>query len=159
MTRNTSKLKKTLQNLFLACLNATLILVFLCLLTAYFAFKKVEGISIAFAQNLVSISPLVDEVSAFNTTMIDLKEEVELLRQSPGANRGASSYQLEARLDKIQASIDDFNESVRKISNAPTKLIDHAIDKAALELKTGINEIRSCSPPTSTEPLSGTVSN
>jgi hypothetical protein len=158
MTQHTYSTKQTLQNLILACLNATLILVFLCLLTAYFAFKKVDGIAKTFAQNVVSITPFVEEVSALNMTLIGLREDIGVLRESPSADGDAASHRLEARLDKIQSDIDVFNERIGNISNAPTKLIDHAIDKTAFVLKNGFYEMRSCSRPTSPEPLSETLS-
>ena len=56
-------LGRTLWNLFLALLNATLILVVVSLALAWGVSNNLRSITADFAQNLIDVAPLRDEVA------------------------------------------------------------------------------------------------
>lgn len=146
MPQETSKLNTALKNLALACLNATLILVFLCVLTFYLAARKLDSISATFAQNLITLTPLTDEVSALNENLVSLKHDFENSQKDLGEHREESSLRLQARLEEIQTNIDLYKDKINGLSDGRTELIDHFVDKVSASIKTGIYEARQCSP-------------
>ena len=153
MSQTGSRLKKTLGNLLLACLNATLILVALCLLIAFLVVKEVDGLTETFAQNIVSVTPLTDEVAAMNETLTGLREDIAALKAADPEDRMLAAIGLETRLDELQTTADAFRGRVEALSDAPGRALDHVIEKTAYELKTGIRDLQTCAPLVPPDPL------
>jgi len=143
---------KTLKDLGLAMVNATLILIVLCLFLAWKVTDKADQIAANFARNLVTVAPLREDIQGATAELAALRQDLAQLStqpEQPDALRSASLQRIEARVEKITKNMDSARQSVAHLSQAPTRLIDHAIDTAADRLTESVNDIRGCVAPQS----------
>ena len=140
---------KTLKDLGLAMINATLILIVLCLFLAWKVTSKADQVASNFARNLVTIQPLREDIQGTTTELAALRQDLaQISRQSDGL-QSASLQRIETQLGKITENVERARQSVAHLSQAPTRLVDHAIDTAADRLTQGISDFRGYVPPKS----------
>ncbi len=137
---------KTLKDLFLALINATLILVALCLVLLMMVLTKANSLSETFAQNLSVVAPLQKSVSSTRDEMVGLREDLTTLRGQTGAAASATLARVQARVDIMERQWSQMQESLSNLHQAPTMLVDHAIEKAAQEAVDGLADLRGCVP-------------
>lgn len=139
----------TLKNLALALLNATLILVALCLFLAWKVADKADQITDNFARNLITVAPLREDVQSLTEELAALRSDLAQVSSQSSDLSSASLQRIQTRVAQIDARMSTARQSITKLVEAPTLLIDYAIDASADRLTQGINDIRSCSPPKS----------
>ena len=138
---------KTLKDLALALINATLILLVLCLFLTWKVVNKADHVATNFAGTLVAIQPLRDDISGAAAELAALRKDVAQISEQSGDVRSGSLQRIEARLEQIEDRMDDARQSVKKLSQAPARLVDHAIDKTGDRLAQGVMDVRGCVPP------------
>lgn len=139
----------TLKNLALALLNATLILVALCLFLAYKVSQSANEVVASFAESLVTVEPLKEEVAATRAEIVGLRADLAELRAQPGIAGTDTAARIDARMTAIQTRLDGMRDRMQALAQTPYDLADHAIEKAGAELSTRAMEIRGCGTPTS----------
>lgn len=140
------RLARTLWNLFLACLNATLILVALCLWLGWNLVSGVRDITHGFAEDLVSLEPmqaelrqLSDEVGGLRSDLADVRSDIAEGNLPALAGLNERSAALETRLAEI-------NERLSVVAEDPGILLDRAIETAAEEFGAAARSMRGCVP-------------
>ena len=142
-------LGRTLRNLGLALLNATLILIALCLWLGWELASSVTTITSDFAASLVSIDPVREEIRELTGELAALRADIATAQNATGEFR---SQAIQTALDKIGALDEHFTaigDQLQTIVSQPEVLVNHAIDRATEEMKEGIADMRGCTRPQS----------
>lgn len=134
-----SRAGRIIRDLALACLNATLVLVLLCLLVWYLAANKMEAVAHSLARSAAVVTPLRQDVATMTGTLADLRVAVT----EPDT---AITPQLQAQMGQLHGRLDALQGQLEGMSLTPALLLDHAIEKAALEVRRTVQAWRSCAP-------------
>ncbi|WP_425045467.1 hypothetical protein [Primorskyibacter sp. S87] len=137
---------KTLKDLFLALLNATLILIALCLFLAWRAADTLDDLTATFAQNLQVAKPLTDEVAAMRTEVAGLREELAQLAAQGGDISAEALNRLNSRLSLVNGRMADVQTRVQGLAQAPEQMVDRAVETTGAEFARRVSEIRGCGP-------------
>ena len=134
------RLGRTLLNLILACLNATLILVVLCLWLAWQVTSTVEKVSANVVTSVAEIEPLGGELREISGTLTGIRGDLDAIRSGDGLLEGEALRRIEASLSMIEARVDTAAARIEAVAGEPEVLIGHAIDRIAAEIKTALQE-------------------
>ncbi|SHI86472.1 hypothetical protein SAMN05444000_103240 [Shimia gijangensis] len=129
---------KTVKNLLLAMINATLILVAVCLFLFWQVSSTAERVAGNFAANLDVLEPVTKSVRGLTT-------EVATLRIELSAAQGQT--QIAARIDALDAKLAQLQASMDKIVDTPDRLMITAIDAASDKATRTLIELRDCQKP------------
>lgn len=140
---------KLLKDLSVALLNATLILLALCLFLAWKVVNTADDIASNFARNLVTVDPLRADLQATTDELTALRQDVAQLLAQSGEVKSATLKRIATRLEKMDNRMVDARDSISDLSEAPYRLVDHAIKTAADSLAQTAMNIRGCVPPQS----------
>jgi hypothetical protein len=129
----TRTLGRTLWSLLLAVLNATLILLALCLWLAWHVVSEARAISGGLTEGLAQMTPVTSELSGLRAEVTGLRAD---LAAAQGQDEGVAAFgdrlaALDARLAAAVAKLD-------AAMTDPGPLIDRAVDRAALQIRSGI---------------------
>ena len=137
----------TLKNLGLAMINATLILIVLCLFLTWKITNRVDNLASNFAQNLNIVAPLREDLQGATKELAALRSDLAALKTQSGDVSSATLQRLQDRMSQTQGKLETAQQSVRDLTQAPAQLIDHAIETAADEFAQRAKDIRGCVPP------------
>jgi len=137
----------TLKNLGLAMINATLILIVLCLFLTWKITNRVDNLASNFAQNLNIVAPLREDLQGATRELAALRSDLAALKTQSGDVSSATLQRLQDRMSQTQGKLETAQQSVRDLAQAPAQLIDHAIETAADEFAQRAKDIRGCVPP------------
>lgn len=140
---------KTLKDLALALLNATLILVALCLFLAWKVVDKADQIATDFARNLVAVQPLRADIQGFTTELAALRGDLAQISTQSAEVKSASLQRIETRMQQMDSHMNKARQSIKDLSQAPARLVDQAIDTAVDRIAQGVMDVRGCVPPKS----------
>lgn len=126
---------KTLKDLLLALINATLILIALCLFLALQVVNKADAITETFASNLIKLDPVRDELTQIRDDVAGIREQLADIRTNPGELSDAALAQLNARMDQVGARMDTVQATVQEVKQMPYDLTDYAIERMAEEVQ------------------------
>lgn len=146
---------KTLKDLVLALLNATLILVALCLFLAWKVSSTVDGMVGTFAQNLEIVGPLREDVQSMTSELGALRSDLAQIGSQTGEARSAAMARLQTRVDQMDTRLADARANLASLRNAPEQLIDQALEKTAQNFTQSVIDIRNCTPPAPADLTSG----
>ena len=118
---------RTIWNLFIALINATLILVILCLWLLWEVLSTAESVSTQLAAASENIAGSRNEIAAVVTAIDDLRTEVAALETRP-------DDELAARLDALNARLAELTGALDWIRVTPETLIDSAVRAAFQQL-------------------------
>lgn len=142
---------KTLKDLFLALLNATLILLALCLFLGWKLAQSVDTIRTGFAENLQLVTPLRDQAQGIRGELAALRSDLSAIRTQEGTLNAATQQQLNAalqRLNKLEGGLERTQARLAGLVDNPEDLIDHAITTAVESVTNGLLSVRGCVPAT-----------
>ena len=122
---------KLIKDLFLAMINATLILIALCLVLALTVVNRANAITETFATNLIKLEPLRDEASQVRQDIATIRSDIADLKAKPNAFGEAALSQLGTRVDVLSDSLNEMEHSIQEVKQMPYDLTDHAITTAA----------------------------
>lgn len=140
---------KTLKDLLLALLNATLILVALCLFLGWKLASTVEGITTAFSEKVQVIAPLKDEILGVQGELAALRNDLADVQSSGSVTDIAEKLRISTALvkrDNLEQKMQGAQASIAELTDSPDKLIDSAIEKSADVVADRIIAIRGCVP-------------
>lgn len=142
---------KTLKDLLLALLNATLILLALCLFLGWKLAQSVDNIRTGFAENLQLVTPLRDQAQGLRGELAALRSDMVAIRAQDDASDPATARQLNAalqRLNGLQEGLEKTQARLTGLVDSPEDLIDHAITTTVDSVTHGLQSVRGCTPAT-----------
>jgi hypothetical protein len=135
-------LGRTLWSLFLAMLNATLILVALCLWLGWHVLSETRAIADRLADSLTLLTPIKGEIAGLRSDLSGLRGDLAGLQgQAAGS---AALTALGSRLAAMDSRITETGNRIDAMTADPGTLIDRAVDRVALQIKSGID---ACTAP------------
>jgi len=139
----------TLKNLGLALINATLILIAVCLFLAWNLVDRADHVVSNFSRSLISVEPLRQDIRGATAELSALRNDLAQISEQSGELRSASLQSIQTSVQQMQEEMETVRQSIANLSQAPTRLVDHAIETAADQVAQGINKVRGCVPPKS----------
>lgn len=140
---------RTLKNLLLALLNATLILVALCLFLGWKLASTVEDVTTIFAEKVQIVAPLRSEIQSARGELSALRSDLATLQVSDISGNSAAVQRISdtlTKLDALEQKMQASQERVAEITETPGILINTAIENSADVVADRINAIRGCEP-------------
>jgi chromosome segregation ATPase len=137
---------KILKDIGLAMINATLILTIVALLLAWKVTGTADQIMSDFARNLVTVDPLRQDVQDATTELAAMRSDLAGIRDQTGNLQSASLQRIETRLIQMETRLEEARTSLADLSQAPVRLVDHAIDTTATRMSREIRDFRGCVP-------------
>ncbi len=135
MSETGSRLGRTIGNLLLALINATLILVAICLYFAWQLAQEVEAVTGHVGQNLTQVEGLRSEISAMTAEMAALRADLSSKSVQADTMTLQAMEELTGKLDRIDGRMADTRGRLEAFLSEPTALVDRAVDRTAAELK------------------------
>jgi cell division protein FtsX len=138
-----------LKNLIVAMINATLILIVLALFLAWNVTNKADQIASNFARSIVTVQPLREDIQGMTAELAAIRGDIAQISGASEGVRSASLQRIAARLDQMEARAETARLSISELSQAPTKMVDYAINSAVDAVAQGAMDIRGCAAPNS----------
>lgn len=120
-----------IRNLLLAMINATLILLALCLWLAWRLTAEVDAVTDDLTRNLAPVQPLRDEMAQLTDQVSGLRADLASVRDQAGADLPEAVARLGAEADQLQARLAKVSETAQTVAADPGLLIDRAVAAAA----------------------------
>lgn len=157
MAETAPTIGRTLRNLILALLNATLILVALCLFLGWRLMATVDDVSDNVTASVETVTGLREDVQALTAEVASLRETVAAI-DVPRSPTSAAAQRIANRLDEFGTRLDAaraetaaLRARIETVVNDPGILIDRAVDRAivtgATQATLAIARMRGCTPP------------
>jgi uncharacterized membrane protein len=140
-------MKKTLKDLLLALLNATLILVALCLFLLWQLSGTAERVVAEFAQNLQIVKPVEERVVALHEEVSGLREDLAALSLEDAAQNLPASQALQARADALQAELEQINSTLTTLAETPERLMRDGVAQLSERASAGLSKLAACHLP------------
>lgn len=152
MARQSKTFGTVLLDLFKAFLNATLMLLLACLIVGYMLVSKFDGIVATFAQSLVTLDPVTQQLQETRTEVAGLRSDLnEMISNNPG--QGASSLmRLQTRVALMDDKLRSIEQGMQKLARDPYVLIDYGIESAARQATQSLETLRGCERPDANAP-------
>ena len=131
-------LMKILKDLLVACLNATLVLVAVCLFLLWQISGTAERITAEFANNLNVLTPISERISKLSEEVAGLREEVRQASVSEATRQKLNALETEAKR---------LNDTIENISNTPERLMQSSISTTADSVASVLTDLRGCGSP------------
>ena len=138
------KLITVIKDLALAFLNATLILIAICLWLAWQLSDTVSSAASEFAASLVRMQPLRDDVLAMTTEIASLRTDLAAMGQRTGEVGSQAFSAVEERVETLEVRVSGTLTKMETLVAQPDQLIDYAIDQAAISLKSTLSDVWQC---------------
>lgn len=140
---------KTLKDLLLALLNATLILLALCLFLSWKLASTIDGITTGFAEKVQVVAPLRDEILGIRGELTALRSELATMQAGDNIGDIADNQRLNAALstlDGLEEKMQTTQSRIAELTESPDDLINTAIENTADVIADRIIAIRGCEP-------------
>ena len=134
----------TLKNLALALINATVLLVALCLVLALLITQSAERASDRFSEAVSSLAPVRSEVTQINDSLEGLRSDVQALAQRPNSISDDRVLELNDQIAALNERLDTVNTRLSELGEVPDEVVKTAIDYAAERVSAGVNAYRNC---------------
>ncbi|PRY23668.1 hypothetical protein CLV78_104159 [Aliiruegeria haliotis] len=159
MSETSSRLVRVLRDLLLAMLNATLILIAICLFLGLRLAHTVDGLTETFADNLISAEPLRDDVQGMTGEIAALRADLDAIRAQSGQLTSETAQRLEDRLQAFDARIAeigtraaDVHARIDAVAMDPSALVEQAADHLVASVAARFGTLGTCEPPGPTTP-------
>ncbi|MEM6659548.1 MAG: hypothetical protein AAF496_14675 [Pseudomonadota bacterium] len=142
---------KTLKDLLLALLNATLLLVALCLFLAWQLITAVQDVTSGFSENLQRVAPLREDAQAVQGQLAELRTELAAAKAGANVVDDATAQRLNSALDRLEDLENNLQSAQSRLTDlaaSPDVLIDQTLTTAADVVADRIIAIRGCVPET-----------
>ena len=148
-------LGRTLWNLFLAFLNATLILLAVCLWFGWRLADTVQGISTEVTRAVAEATPIRDDLRGLTDEVSALRADLSSLRDSSDGFSSFTFARYEQKLDDFGGRLSELGQRMESALSDPDALIETAISATADELTGFVIEMRHCRPERGAPQTSG----
>ncbi len=137
----------TVKDLLLALLNATLILVALCLFLLWQVSRSGERIAESFASGLSVLAPIEKSVDGLRVDVTGLRNDITALTEDSTTLSDAATARLEAAAARLDLALSEIESSVETLAATPETLADYAIDQAATRIASEAQILMQCRKP------------
>lgn len=141
---------KTVKNLLVAMINATLILVAICLFFLWRLSDTAERVVASFAQNLQIVQPLETKVDGLRTEVASLRSDLAALSLDSTSLTAPATERLQTRANALQLELEGINSNLARLADTPETLMQSALDDVATRVSGRISTIASCYAPETT---------
>ncbi|EEX10474.1 conserved hypothetical protein [Ruegeria lacuscaerulensis ITI-1157] len=137
---------KTIKDLLLALLNATLILVALCLFLGWKFAETIEGVQDRLAQSLAVVQPLKEQAQGLRAEVGTLREDLATIKAGTGDDPELDQKLSQAltRLDSLQDRLEATQDKLGDVAENPELLIDFAVTTAVDAATQRVLRLRGC---------------
>lgn len=142
---------KTLKDLLLAVLNATLILVALCLFLGWKLASTIDDITTEFTETLQFVDPLHDQAKGIRGELAALRSDLAGLQLDGSSIDSATAQRINLalnRLDQVEGRLQSTQARFADMAESPDLLIEQAINTSADVIADRVLTIRGCVPET-----------
>ncbi|MCV6586263.1 MAG: hypothetical protein OIF47_12065 [Marinibacterium sp.] len=139
---------KALWNLLVALINATLILLALCLFLGWKVVSTVDDLRAGFAQSIAEAVPVTGQLQDLRSDIAGIRSDLQ-----SAIAAGGDTTAMDSALSRVIALETRANAAITRaeeITDDPSALVDQAITSTAAALTQSANDLRGC---TVTEPL------
>ncbi|WP_170782598.1 hypothetical protein [Ruegeria lacuscaerulensis] len=140
---------RTLTDLLLALLNATLILVALCLFLGWKLASTVDDVTTTLTEKVQIVAPLKEEVKGVRGELTALRSELSSLQSAAVVADSAVAAQISlalAKLDQLETKLQTSQARIADLTESPDHLINTAINTTADAIADRVIAIRGCVP-------------
>lgn len=140
---------KTLKDLALALLNATLILVALCLFLGWKLASKVESVSAEFSETVQVLAPIRDEAKGIRGELSALRGYLTTLMRENQVTDSQTAQNIQAtlrRLNAVEQKLQTAQERFTELAETPEVLIAQAIQTGADIASERVLALKGCEP-------------
>lgn len=138
---------KTLKDLLVAMINATLILVAICLFFLWRLSESAERVVASFAQNLQIVAPLENSVDRLRNEVAGLRSDLASISLDSSALTAQATANMQRRADAVQTELEGINSSLARLADTPETLMQTALDDVATRVSGRIGAVASCYAP------------
>lgn len=138
---------KTLKDLLIAMINATLILVAICLFFLWRLSGTAERVVASFAQNLQIVQPLETKVDGLRSQVANLRADLAEISLDSSAVTAQAAERLQTRANALQLELEGINNSLARLADTPETLMQTALDDVATRISGRIGAVASCYAP------------
>jgi len=139
LTQEPHAMKKLILDLLKAMINATLLLLALCLFLGWKLMGSVQDVTGKVTEAVVQITPVQDRLQ-------DLRLEVTGLRSDIVSR---PELAVSSQLDTLDRRLAALQQDLTQLRQLPTEIIQGAAQTGAAELAGQITRLTSCAPPPS----------
>ena len=132
-------MKQTLFDLLKAMINATLLLLALCLFLGWKLISTVQDVTDKVTEAVIQVAPVQDRIQ-------DLRLEVKGLR-SDIVNR--PELAVSGQLKSLDQRLAALQREMSELRNLPSEIVQKAARTGAAELAGHLTQLTSCTPPQS----------
>lgn len=140
-------LGRTVWNLVLALLNATLILVAVCLFLGWKVAETTNGMVAGVADRLAEFTPVRDELRALSGDIGALRDDLAAAQAGADDRRAAAYARMSGEIDAVSARLDAVLGQAEALVAAPEELIDQAVAAAGAEARQTVQAFGVCVAP------------
>jgi len=138
---------KTLKDLLVAMINATLILVAICLFFLWRLSDSAEQVVASFAQNLQIVAPLEGKVDGLRDEVANLRGDLAAISLDSSTLTVQTTARLQSRANALQIELAGINNSLERLADTPETLMQTALDDVATRVSGRVGAIASCYAP------------
>jgi cell division protein FtsX len=135
---------KILKDLLLAMINATLILVALCLFLAWKLSAATGAIVDSFTDSLQIVHPLQQEVAGTREELQGLRADVVALAESATGVDRAVLVRVEQRLGALNEKVETVQTEIATLRETPRRLLDQSLEAGSGQLLGFVKDVRAC---------------
>ncbi|MEX0339988.1 MAG: hypothetical protein AB3N11_13225 [Arenibacterium sp.] len=132
------------KDILLALLNATLILIALCLWLAWQLGDTISAATTEFSERVANVKPLRGDVQSMTAQVAALREDVAALRQSSDAPQKVAVNDLLDRLDQIDIRVSGTLDRVDHLVSHPGDLVEIAVERAGARIQSMVHQAWAC---------------
>ena len=142
-----------IKDLFFALLNATLILIALCLWLAWQVSGAINSAASEFAGRLTNIETVRADIGGLRTEVAAFRSDLANLDTGTGENTSVAVARIQSRLNALEQRVGTTFDKLEAVAAHPETLVNYAVDRTAEQIKGGVETVLQCkaSPPAETE--------
>ncbi len=137
---------KTIKDLALALVNATLILLAVCLFLGWQVFAAAERTSGNLATAVETIRPLRADIAETRDELKGLRDDLAVIRTGNASLESPAAQALEARVAALTGRMEQVDERIAEIGALRDTLFDQMLDAGTARLTRVAQDIRGCAP-------------
>ena len=137
---------KALWNLFVALINATLILVAICLFLGWKVLGKVDDLSNGFTQTIAAAAPVSGQLQSLRGDIADIREDLRAARTDAANGNTAALDAVLTRIISLETRAETVIEQAETLSADPSVVIDQAIETTLGTMTGNIQTLIGCVP-------------
>jgi hypothetical protein len=144
---------KIIKDIAVAMINATLILILLCLFMAWRVSSTANDLAASFASNIEVLKPVRGSVEDMTAELAALRDDLQTLRTQGGTLNAAVTQRIDTRLDALQTQLVGVSGTLEPYLQDPAILIDKGFQSAANHAVSAFADMRGCVPPSQSAEL------